>query len=690
MGCLTEKDLVSNVLSSSFNQIISYSDGLVGSLHPPTHKFITSPNSVSIPSPPFGSTQDLYRRADGFYGHDDPAKWPQPLNHNNVYLAWIPSCPTADHHRYIQDTIIWHELNERDMVYEASTREGVVNARIVAELAAALNRLRERTRAFTAKFPSSSKVKLLSEFSTNVTTSLHRITSTPMKFRDICCGLAEVQRGWLYSAAVLDFVQTYETNAPNVCAEKGRGPCDTNPRLGAFVWNDQDACKLFDAGIPVYYVRGYNTFSTQVVRACTPLVHPQALCLQAASPLYPVILSSSQAGGDAKFAAIRGASIRCFDVTSPFANMHLAGLYTTSYSLGTTSTIHRIISPTESIPSTSTSGVIRRANDRARHHPYVVQGREKQKETSFQSPQSNDDRFRDFPPNVFLPPVVVAWRGANLRINLRDIDIKHSSGRREKLLTLVPDPSLFFGSDDQGKWQRRFQTWSHIRPNWITQCASGASEAVAATTWKTVLTLGQLGPWDWTRKPEKAHQRAHQEATSLVTSTFASVNSSHPAFPVPTVEVSSNEARRLMQELSLVNFRHQLRSLDALADCSAPRPSPTLSAGEHELQLLNHHCRRDELMVEVFGTGAKVGPSLVCHIFAEMWPNRVQSLMAFSKLMETWPGSISKEPLWNRRDDPNLPKLVGPGMEWELILVRHYVQTYYNFFGYPPILPRTL
>ncbi|KAL0566485.1 hypothetical protein V5O48_015527 [Marasmius crinis-equi] len=582
-------------------------------------------------------------------------------------------------------------------------QKGVLRVQVASEITLVAERLRDRTRMFSGKYPSSSKTTLLSEFSTNLLTSLHHISSTLMKFHDLICGFVEVQQAWLYSIAVLDFVESYEHK--DISAQGSR--VSNNPRLGAFKWNNQDASKLFDVGIPVYYIRSYNTFSSQVVRSCTSVIHPHPSCLKAALPPHPMILASAQAGCDAKFASIRRASIRCFDVASPFANMHLPGLYTTSYSLSTVLGASWIISPTQSTVSTPSARIIHTTPKKARYQPYAVVNSRKTKggglcrfrckfvDTTVahypheaQLPLDRDDRFRDFPPNEYLPPVMSAWRGANLKINVRHPGIKHSSGQCDKLHTLVPDPVLFFGSNDKTKWQRQLQTWTYIRQNWIAKCASSVSELVSASTWKTVLSLGQLGAWDTTRKPQKPHQHEQEAATLLVASTFAALDRPQNPFPFPSVEVSPHESQQLMRELSLVNFRHQLLALDAVADCSALKPSLGFSQHEHNIQLLRHHCEQDQLLMEAFGSEAAVGSSLVCNIFADAWVNCVEPLRALSKLLETWQGGMKAERLWDRRNNLNLPQLVGPGMEWEAMLIRHYIQTYYNFFGYPSILPR--
>jgi hypothetical protein len=44
------------------------------------------------PPPPEGGHRDTFMRSDYFYADGDPVRWPQPLNHNDLYLAAIPTC----------------------------------------------------------------------------------------------------------------------------------------------------------------------------------------------------------------------------------------------------------------------------------------------------------------------------------------------------------------------------------------------------------------------------------------------------------------------------------------------------------------------------------------------------------------------------------------------------------------------
>ncbi|KAL0562581.1 hypothetical protein V5O48_019505, partial [Marasmius crinis-equi] len=93
---------------------------------------------------------------------------------------------------------------------------------------------------------------------------------------------------------------------------------------------------------PVYYIRPFNDFDRQKVLQVGSFADSR-LTNDVASPNFPIIYRG-QAGSDAKFAAIRAASISCFDTTTPFENLHLPGAYQSSYSLGSGG----IISPSTS------------------------------------------------------------------------------------------------------------------------------------------------------------------------------------------------------------------------------------------------------------------------------------------------------------------------------------------------------
>ncbi|KAL0564208.1 hypothetical protein V5O48_017843 [Marasmius crinis-equi] len=153
--------------------------------------------------------------------------------------------------------------------------------------------------------------------------------------------------------------------------------------------------------------------------------------------------------------------------------------------------------------------------------------------------------------------------------------------------------------------------------------------------------------------------------------------------------MESAVARSLVHELSVINFRYQLLAVDEMADQTVPKPSAGLSVAELEVQRVKHRESRLALVDAIFAGGCTFTTSeaLFTHgIASHVWSQRLVALRAFWKIMTTWPGE--KEKVWDRGANEKLDELAGAGMEWEESLIRFYVQTYYNFLGHPPVLPR--
>ncbi|KAG7097785.1 hypothetical protein E1B28_005104 [Marasmius oreades] len=240
---LSEQTLLKNIPPEGFPAEITYTDGRVASLHPRTHEYITSPNSPFISLPPFGSTRDLYRREDGFYGVEDPALWPQPFNRANAYLPCIPCRPTAQNHPYFDESCIWGKISTESMEYiDRNRREGVLQPAISAPFEHVVKHLRTRTEAYRGSTRKDHDfLALLTEFDNNLTVCLTRISRSPMSLRDIRRGVAELQRSWLYSVAVLDYMEKFRSRT---LGKHEREHAEFGNRISAFVWNDRDALEL--------------------------------------------------------------------------------------------------------------------------------------------------------------------------------------------------------------------------------------------------------------------------------------------------------------------------------------------------------------------------------------------------------------------------------------------------------------
>ncbi|KAK1215862.1 hypothetical protein PQX77_021514 [Marasmius sp. AFHP31] len=271
----------------------------------------------------------MSRHADGWFGHDDPMLCTQPINEAYVYLTCVPKFPTRDDDPYEQYNCMWKRISTTDMDFTLRGREwkeGVLRNRLADELSSAVVYVRNQTKPYlrTKEGPFA---RLLAEFDMNMTVTSQRVTTMSMTLRDLRRGLAELQRNWLSSVAVLDYCEVFSDHMSRSTDEEH----PVEHRMGTFVWNDNDALRLFRAGLPVYYVRPYNVFDWQVMRSVLPLKNPR-ICLLPATPPYPVTLVNSQAGSDAKFASIRSVSISCFTTADPFENIHIKGAYDSSIS----------------------------------------------------------------------------------------------------------------------------------------------------------------------------------------------------------------------------------------------------------------------------------------------------------------------------------------------------------------------
>ncbi|KAK7447448.1 hypothetical protein VKT23_014157 [Stygiomarasmius scandens] len=681
-------DLTHNKDSSA---AISFTDGLTAAIHERTGTFITSPNCLSIHRPPFGSTRDLYRRADARYGEDDPLQWPQPFNCNNAYLASLPIYPTTPDDPYYDHACLWHSLSSSDLSFTPDgyvTGQGVINQNLADRLLSSVEYVRSRHKSFCAtQRRDDLALSLLNEFDSTITLCLNRLTSVSSSLRSHTEGFVEIQRACLYSLALMDYVDIF---IPRMSTREARN-CKVDRHMGAFVWNDNDALSLFAAGLPVYYVQIFSDFDRQNILEVCELDIPQCISV-ASSPPYPVIFSG-QAGADQKFATIRQASISSYSMESPFQNMHLPGQYSSSYTLGSGK---RIISLAHSPASTSTAGPMRSSSSKmpSPKAPYEKDSQKRRgKHPTKNSPKVHRDVFADLPcDHDFVPPPIPAWHDANKTIDTLHIDCRYSSGQRPKVKTIVPDPALIFGPETCARQDSYISQWAHIRQAWLQCCRISQQQPLTVALWRKVLGLNSSGLWT-KNVPQNAQEEEHKLATELVVSTLSQYaptasTSLSSALPVP----SNQQAKQLIRELSLINFRFQLSHLDELLDTSRPQPSSSLTHAELGVALANHRRKRVMLIEVIFGGSRDLFtlPSLTSnHGFAsDKWRERVEPLRSFWTLLNSWPGT--KPSVWNRGEDENLPQMERPREEWVRALVCFYVQAHFNYIGYAPVLPRRI
>ncbi|KAL0061182.1 hypothetical protein AAF712_012002 [Marasmius tenuissimus] len=684
---LTAEDLRRNSRTfDTLNKSLTFEDGLTAVLSPETRHFVTSPNRSTIPHPPLGSTRDLYLRRDGFYGPDDPVQYPQPLNSNYTYLACVPTPPISMTDMYFDDLCMW-EKDHRPS--EFSIDDGH-ESRALSAFSTSINRLRQRTKALLLSQPAW-KHRFV-ELDLTIDLCLHRLRSpSTISPRNLTRAVSELQRAWRTAVSIIDFVEIYQPRmmATSDLKEVYQGtPHDQSTirsRMGAFVWTPKDATLLFRAKLPVYYVREYKDFDRQIILEVTSF-HDLPVNNNAAIPSHPVVYVG-QAGSDSKFAVIRAESIGCFNSPSPFENLHLANAYQSSYNLGSGSIISPTTSSSASTSAAPSSGPVRTSSKKK-------VGTKAKGKTGPPVPDPHEG-FSDLPTDdPFTPPPILAWKDANVSINKSHPEKRVMlPGDNPRLKTVAPDPATLLRRTDPSRTDFLVQ-WAHIREPFFRRGRGGDEIEIPvplrAGVWRKVLTARSHGLYTKTDLPKEKQAKWHQEATVWLRNLF---NRYAPGIePVASLEAKLDmaEGRKFVYEVSMLNFWYQIMALDELADSTIPVSSPAASEAISRLEQANHRRHRLQLIQAIFGTYddpfTAVTTKNEAHIASDIWAVRFPALKAFWRIMESWPGEKPK--VWNRGNDPNILQMAADGFLWEKSLVQFYVQTYYNFLGFPPVLPR--
>ncbi|THV00687.1 hypothetical protein K435DRAFT_854465 [Dendrothele bispora CBS 962.96] len=292
------------------------------------------------------------------------------------------------------------------------------------------------------------------------------------------------------------------------------------------------------------------------------------------------------------------------------------------------------------------------------------------------------------------PPKAQRDRDANKTIDTWHPDSRYTSGQRPKVETIVPDPAVIIGPETRERQDLYLSEWARLRQPWLQRCRDPHTQQKPLTValWRRILGLSSSGHWKG-GTPQNPHEEELKQATELVQSSFARYAPNMPPFstsppPIPGLQ----EAKEFMRELTLINFRYQLLHVDELVDTSRPQASSILTHAELSVALTNHRRSRIMLIENMFEgcTDLFTLTSLTSNFgfAADRWSDRVGPLLSFWRLMSSWPGT--KADIWDRGKDPNLPQMVGPGEEWERVIVRFYVQTHFNAVGYAPVLPRKI
>jgi hypothetical protein len=283
------------------------------------------------------------------------------------------------------------------------------------------------------------------------------------------------------------------------------------------------------------------------------------------------------------------------------------------------------------------------------------------------------------------PDPIKVWQNAKANIKRAS-----SSKQTPKLLTILPDPLLFFSSPDLQRQRNQFLQWIHVQDPLLTyyRQLSNLPPPRSTSFWRKVLALKSKGleKRDKGELPKNKQAEEAQEVEELLRKVFSTGQS---IINMSDQTVEGTHTRPLLRTLSLINFRYQLVCVDRSLDSSRPRPLHMQSQAQFNMAQVDHEHRRAQLISDIFGGGGDIftltSQQSNLGVTSTIWASRLVALKSFWRLMESWPAP--KELVWARGADPNLANMQGAGEEWENCLIRYYVQSYYDHSGYPPILP---
>ncbi|PBK63201.1 hypothetical protein ARMSODRAFT_980133 [Armillaria solidipes] len=277
-----------------------------------------------------------------------------------------------------------------------------------------------------------------------------------------------------------------------------------------------------------------------------------------------------------------------------------------------------------------------------------------------QNLQSTRDKFADLS-GRYAPPTIPAWAGANAKIDkdsecsqqreaqARHIQSRHDANGEKKDYNInmgyaFPDPTLFVYASAT-RQSTYFRQWEHYRDTLIYRVASSTSNAtpVCPQVWRELLAM----PF------KKEHTKTIKAHDTMLDMMGTALQMSRPDVRSPTTHTDEpfdvKRGRYLVWELCELNFRLELLAIDT-------HLTHSLVSDDTDFQL---KCQNAILKL-------LPGESLV--------PLPSHSVTSSVPLVFEAKGLL----------DPSGDEA---SLKVEKALVQHYVQTFFDRFGRPPVLP---
>ncbi|KAK0207406.1 hypothetical protein IW262DRAFT_1302751 [Armillaria fumosa] len=478
--------------------------------------------------------------------------------------------------------------------------------------------------------------------------------------------VAAMQSYWLELVAGLDYMEHYQ---PVMNGKTHRDDTFNSSQLmGTFTINLDVAEQHIRAGIPVYLVRSVDQFSNQVIlKAEEPVVFPLNTSLP--SPPFPVIYKGDPSHPQ-KFYAMH----RFTQIFNTYRNPF--NFVTISQS----SVVHA--ERTQAAASSSSSISV------ATGHPTRNQ---RGKRSGILKEKTNQqwDKFTNLV-GTYAPSLIPAWADAIAKIDKfsersqeREEHSRLSQSQSDKEGPIAPslvngyvfpDPALlvYASATQQSSF---FRQWEHCRDALIYCVTSSSSNAkpLRPQLWRELLAMAFKSG---NAKGTKVHNLMAQALGSTLEAPGSGTAILQAPAPVSDQPVDVERGKYLVWELCELNFRQELLSLDTHLI------HPDSSAKEEDV--INFRLKRQEQIMGLFSDGSLVPsmPTSTNCLALPTWSEQFEALKSFRDMMRAWDIPLSFASKGH----------LGPlgsevALRTEAALAAHYAQTFFDVFGWPPILP---
>ncbi|KAK0482920.1 hypothetical protein EDD18DRAFT_1112437 [Armillaria luteobubalina] len=492
--------------------------------------------------------------------------------------------------------------------------------------------------------------------------------------------VAAMQSYWLELVAGLDYMERYQP-VMNGQTEQDNSS-DSSYLMGTFTINLDVAEQHIRAGIPVYLVRPIDQFNNQVIIEAKMPVDPP-LNTSLPSPPFPVVFKGDPSHPQ-KFHAIH-------------RFMHIFHTFWNQFNFTTVSQLSAVQAESTPVASSSSASIpsglpVRNKRGKARVPGPLANGQASQKKKPCKTLKMSNqqrDKFMNLA-GTYAPSPIPAWADANAKIDKMS---KRSQEREERdRLTqrqhdkegggtsyekgyVFPDPGLlvYTSAIRQSSF---FRQWEYCRDALIYRITSSSSNAkpLQPQLWCELLAMALKSK---NAKSTRVHDlMAHALGSAL------EAPGSNTTTPIQALvldidqPVDVERGRYIVWELCELNFRQELLSLDTHLT------HPDLSTKREDT--INFRLGCQEQIMNLFSEGSLVPSTSTStnHLALGTWPERFEALKLFRDMMRAWDIPLSLEAKGQ----------LGPlgseaSLKTEAALVVHYVQTFFDVFGQPPVLP---